>query len=318
MSIIEKIKNLFRRKSNKQLPERKESKNDENKLRGIKVTPLSEMSNDEINKIMEQMEKNPWGPQQYEDEQLLEEIFKRVGADEELAKMSAENNVVNQVWACHRTGRLVTQEDGTTEYYDEYINEKGSYRTTIGCEDGVVTVDNKQYLDKDGNDVNIPEYYDYYTGDMDARFTNQVRISKNDFGGITLENDERDRAEKFNPTTIIEFDSNNIQMKKTRQPFKDATTILERTKNPFILKETYVGGTSAPIISYASVTASAPDKLYSLFNSNDSCEEYPEAVVTISLSDIDMEKLKRRNPKAAKYFAALGRDEKGKGVAGEE
>lgn len=312
-NIANKIKGLFSKTETKQLTKGTENIKNTNGLKGLKVKLLSEMSNDEINKIMEDMEKDPWGTQQYEDEQLLEEVFKRIGADDELAKISAENDMVNQVWACHRTGKLETLVNGETVYNYEYTNEKGKYRTTIGCEDGVVIVDNKQYLDKEGNDVDIPEYYDYYMGDMDARFTNQVRICKNDFGGVTLENNERDRLEKSKFTSTIEFDSNNIQMKKRIQPFENAITILERIEeNPFILKETYVGGDATPIISYTSVSKTEPDKLYSNFYSNKSLVENPEEVEIVKPSHEDIEKLKGRNPKAAKYFEIIGRDQQEK------
>lgn len=319
-NIANKIKGLFVKTETKQLSEGTENIKNTNGLKGLKVKLLSEMSNDEINKIMEDMRKDPWGPQQYQDEQILEEVFKRIGADDELAKMSAENDMVNKIWACHRIGELKTLANGETVYNYEYTNEKGKHRTTIGCEDGVVTVDNKQYLDKDGNDVDIPQYYNYYMGDIDARFTNQVRISKNDFGGITLENDEKNGLDQldFDATSTIEFDSNHIEVKKIKKVFEKATTILERTENPLVLKETYQSGSMEPLISYSSVEQEKPDKLYSSFYSNKRCEESPENVEIIKLSDGNIERLRGRNPKAAKYFESLGKDEQEKEVLGEE
>lgn len=334
-NIANQIKELFGKKETKQLPEGTENIKNTNGLKGLKVKLLSEMSNDEINKIMKDMRKDPWGPQQYQDEQILEEVFKRIGADDELAKMSAENDMVNKIWACHRIGKLKTLANGETVYNYEYTNEKGKYRTTIKCEDGVVTVDNKKYLDKEGNDVNIPEYYDYYIGEIDARLTNQVRISKNDFGGITLENDEKDDFYTLMSNDIngiyhskIAYDGNNIEMIKEKQIFDGSTTcIAERDQeNPFIFKDIYkcvnAYGDTMETVTYAQVDENRPDKLYSGSFLDDRIGSYDKnklnKIAIKGLERTELKFLRERNPKAAKYFESLGKDEQEKEVSGEE
>ena len=301
-NVTNKIKTLFEKKNTKQLLEEKGNIKDGNGLKGLKVTPLSEKSNDEINKIMEEMEKNPMGPQPYSDEQLLGEILRRIGTDDELAKRSSENYAVNRIWSFHRTGRLVKQEDGTVCYYDDYKNEKGTYRTKIDFENGVIVVDSKKILDEEGNQEDMPQYYEQFAGDLDSRVVNKVKISKNDFCGITLKNYEKKRRNDFKSISIVEFDDNQIEVRKVKQIFENTKTILERTQNPYVLKEISQTQNEAPIISYQSIQALDPDKLYSSYYTDEGSIGYIDLEEKVEFSTDDWDKLKKRNPKAARYF----------------
>lgn len=302
MSMIDKIKNWFKRNSTKQLTDGKEEIKKNNRLKGLKVTPLSEMSNGEINKIMEDMRKNPWRPQQYDDKQLMEEIFKRIGADEELAKMSAENRMVNKMWACHRTGKLVTLEDGSTSYHDVYTNEDGTYTTTIKHKDGVIKLDN-------------PQYCDYYRGEMDARPTNKIRISKSELGGITLSSHEKDTADKFESWSKVEYNSNNIEMLKIKEVNGGigVSIVVRNGENPFALTEIYKNKdeNTQPFTREGYVNPKLPDKLYSDYFDYTNQE-------TVDVNDIDFRILKLRNPKAAQYFEKFGDKDEQETVVGEE
>ena len=298
-NLLDKIKRIFKqKKSTKRLSEN----NDKQNLDRLKVTPLSEKNNDEINKIMEEIERNPMETQQYSDAQLLKEILKRVGADEDLAKKSSENYVVNRIWSFHRIGRLVKQKDGTVCYYDDYKNEKGTYRTVINCKKGVITIDSKKILDKEGNQEDTPQYYEYFLGDVDSRLVNQVKFNKNEFGGITLENQEREKIGDFSTTSKIEFDNNQIEVRKIKQIFANTKTLLERTQNPYVLKETSQIQNTPPIISYQLIQPSEPDKLYSSYYTDEGSIEYVDMDEIVELLPDDWDRLKKRNPKAAEYF----------------
>lgn len=296
MEIIHRIKSFFRKFLNKQLPqaEVRKNMNKSDKIFYYKTKLLAEMSNDEINKIILDIKLHPLTLQSYDDKQILEEILKRIGADEELIKRSVTNDRINTIYRYHRLGKLIATKDGRTVYKDN------TNRTTIEYKDGVIELNNSNY-------------YDYYTGCVDARPTNQVKISINDLGGITLENNEIDPTDGKQLTSKIVFDSNNIEMKKEKGLFEldngeIAVSMIERsTNNPFIIKETWKMDNTS-IVRYDSINPKYPDQLYSHYFINKdgvygirNIEEIP----TIEMADINMKELKTINPKAAKYFESL-------------
>lgn len=294
MGIIDRIKSLFKKFLNKQLPQAETKVRDTdriNKRLQCKTKMLSEMSNNEINRIMSDMKLHPFVTQSYDDKQLLEEILKRIGAEEELVKRCVTNTRVNTIYCNHRLGKLISIKDGRTVYTD---NSNG---TTIEYKDGVI-------------ELNNPKYYDYYVGCMDARPTNQVKISTNDLGGITLENNEINTMDKEQLTSEIVFDINNIEMKKTKELFRIenggmAISIIERNAdNPFTIKETWKMDTTS-IVNYASVDARCPDQLYShYFIGKSQIKD-----IKIGINDINIKELRAINPKAARYFESLNSSE---------
>lgn len=288
MEIIDKIKNFFGKFLNKRLPEAEIIKNTDkvDKRLYYKTKLLSEMSNDEINKIILNIKLHPQVLQSYDDKQILEEILKRIGAEEELVKRSITNDKINTIYSHHRLGRLISTKDGRTVYMDN------TNRTTIEYKNGVI-------------ELNNPEYYDYYMGCVDARPTNQVKISINELGGITLENNEIDTTEGEQLTSKIVFDSNNIEMKKEKSLFKldnggIAVSIIERSQNnPFIIKETWKMDTTL-IVNYDSMDPRLPDQLYSHYFIGKS-----QIKEKIGIADINIKELRAVNPKAAEYFESL-------------
>lgn len=296
MEIINRIKNFFRKFLNKQLPQAELTKNIDkaDKRLYYKTKLLSEMNNDEINKMMLNIKLNPLVLQSYDDKQILEEILKRIGAEEELVKRIIRNNRINIIYHYHRLGKLISTKDGRTIYIDN------TNRATIEYKNGVV-------------ELNNPEYYNYYTGCIDARPTNQVKISINNLGGITLENNEINTTEEKQLTSKIVFDSNNIEMKKEKELFElddggIVVSMIERSpNNPFIIKETWKMDTTS-IIKYDSIDPKCPDQLYSdyFINKDRTCWiKNIQDIPTIEIADINMEELRGVNPKAAKYFESL-------------
>lgn len=288
MEIINRIKNFFGKFFNKQLPQAGLTKNIDkaDKRLYYKTKLLSEMNNDEINKMMLDIKLHPLVLQSYDDKQILEEILKRIGAEEELVKRSITNNRINTIYRYHRLGKLISTKDGRTIYMDN------TNRATIEYKNGVI-------------ELNNPEYYDYYTGCVDARPTNQVKISINDLGGITLENNEINTTEGEQLTSKIVFDSNNIEMKKEKGLFElddggIVVSMIERSpNNPFIIKETWKMDTTS-IVNYNLIDPMYPDQLYSsYFMENNQIKE------KIEITDINIKELRNVNPKAAKYFESL-------------
>lgn len=271
---------------------------EDDNINSYKSVSIEDMSNEEINSILSQ------DFHLYNINELISQVLLRIGTSKELTQKIIENNQMIEIFKFHfQHGKLISTKNGATILKNNYLSNNV---TTIKQLGNSIIIDNTDPY---------PYFCDFQN---DYRLVKQMKITLNNLNGLTLESTETDETKSSIPSVSI-LDEHNICTGKITKigPNNVFTSVVTRcAENPFAYKEEIYENFQEDKLSkltfYGSVSSSYPDLLVSFHNRPDCPTTYREQdiidiknIPTVGISDINLNDLERRNPKAGFYFSSL-------------